>query len=79
MQRTNESILTITRFQEVIPYKGPVNLFTRYNPYVFGLCVQTVNVNVKTAFDYVMQLKRTDGHVRINKIMNEFNLNGNFT
>ena len=65
----------------MIPYKGPMNLFPRYNPYVFGLYRQAgnVNVNVTTAFDYVMQLRRTDGHVKINKIMNEFNLTGKFT
>ena len=79
MQRTNESILTIIRFQEVIPYKGPLNLFRRYNPYVFGLYRQAGDVNVTTAFDYVMLLRRTDDHVEINRIMNAFNLTGKFT
>ena len=33
---------------------------------------------MKTAFDYIMHLMRTDGHVQMNKLMREMNWNGDY-
>nr|KAG5699219.1 hypothetical protein BaRGS_012740 [Batillaria attramentaria] len=62
--------------QAVFPYRGLMNPFPRKNPFVFALYKQTQDLDAEEVFQEIQMMLKMDGHVKLNSLVDRFNLTG---